>query len=181
MTLERVEPAERTEPATATMPSEPSRPPREHLDPRALRVWRINEAIQSTILLGFCVAVSAAMTRFTALPLIVDLLPTLTAAVIWGLSVVVIPTIRWKNWRYEIGDLEVDLQRGVWTITRTRIPMARIQHVDTRRGPLEQRFGLAAVVLYTAAGANEIPALALPIADEVRNRIAALANTHDDV
>jgi membrane protein YdbS with pleckstrin-like domain len=75
----------------------------------------------------------------------------------------------------------VDIQRGVLTITRTRVPMTRIQHVDTRRGPLEQRFGLATVILYTAAGANEIPALDLAVADIVRDRIATLANTHDDV
>ena len=59
--------------------------------------------------------------------------------------------------------------------------MARIQHVDTTRSPLQRRYGLASVILYTAAGANEIPALADPVAESVRFRIAALANTRDDV
>jgi len=69
----------------------------------------------------------------------------------------------------------------VWTITRVRVPMARIQHVDIRRGPLERRYGLATVVLFTAAGAHAIPGLALEVADQLRDRIAALANTRDDV
>ena len=54
----------------------------------------------------------------------------------------------------EVRDGEVDLQRGVLVRTRTLIPMARIQHVDTRRGPLERRFGLATVVLYTGEPRN---------------------------
>ena len=89
--------------------------------------------------------------------------------------------VAWRTWRYEVGDQEVDLQRGVLVRTRTLIPMARIQHVDTRRGPLERRFGLATVVLHTAAGANQIPGLAASIADHVRDRIAALANVRDDL
>jgi membrane protein YdbS with pleckstrin-like domain len=145
-------------------------------------MWRISEAIQCTIVLVLCSAITVALIMFAdEVPIYLSILPVVFALILWVVSVVVIPTIRWRNWRYEIGDLEVDLQRGVWTITRTRVPMARIQHVETRRGPLEQRFGLATVILFTAAGANHIPALALPIADNVRDRIAALANTHDDV
>ena len=91
------------------------------------------------------------------------------------------PDLLWRQWRYEIGDVEVDIQRGWLTTTRTLIPMARIQHVDTTRSPLQRRYGLASVVLYTAAGSNEIPALADAVAESVRYRIAALANTRDDV
>lgn len=91
------------------------------------------------------------------------------------------PDLLWRSWRYEIGEDEVDLQRGWWTTTRTLIPMSRIQHVDTRRGPLQRRFGLASVVLYTAAGASEIPALADDVAAAARDRIAGLANVYDDL
>jgi membrane protein YdbS with pleckstrin-like domain len=59
--------------------------------------------------------------------------------------------------------------------------MARIQHVDTTTGPVERRLGLATVVLYTAAGASVIPALAQDEAAAVRERIAALANVHRDL
>jgi len=76
---------------------------------------------------------------------------------------------------------EVDLQHGVLVKTRQLIPMSRIQHVDTRRGPLQQRFGLSSVVFFTAAGSMEIPALSQEHAADVRNRIAALAKVHDDL
>jgi membrane protein YdbS with pleckstrin-like domain len=91
------------------------------------------------------------------------------------------PALRWRTWRYGIGEREVDLQRGWWTRTRTLVPMARIQHVDTARGPLQRRFGLASVVLYTAAGANEIPALDEATAAAARERIASLANVREDL
>ena len=159
----------------------PSSPPREHLDPRALRLWRIGEAVQSAVVFVIAAAVTAVLIRATDLSLVLASLPALLGLILGVASVVYVPAIRWKHWRYEVRDLEVDIQRGVLTITRTRVPMTRIQHVDTRRGPLEQRFGLATVILYTAAGANEIPALDLAVADVVRDRIATLANMHDDV
>lgn len=159
----------------------PSTPPREHLDPRALRLWRISEAVQSVFFVIIGAAVTAALVLLTDLSPFLASLPVVIALILAVADVVLVPSLRWKHWRYEVRDLEVDLQRGLLTITRTRVPMARIQHVDTRRGPLEQRFGLATVILYTAAGANQIPALDLAIADNVRDRIASLANTHDDV
>jgi membrane protein YdbS with pleckstrin-like domain len=61
------------------------------------------------------------------------------------------------------------------------VPMARVQHVDTRRGPLQRRLGLSTVVFYTAAGPNEIPQLASETADEVRDRIAELTREADEL
>jgi membrane protein YdbS with pleckstrin-like domain len=158
-----------------------SAPPREHLDPRALRLWRIGESIQSMGFVVIAAGLTALLIVATDLSPFVVVAPVAIAVILGIADVLLVPSIRWRHWRYEIGDLEVDLERGIWTITRTRVPMSRIQHVDTRRGPLEQRLGLATVVLYTAAGANEIPALSLPVADAVRDRIASLADTHDDV
>ncbi len=66
-------------------------------------------------------------------------------------------------------------------MTRTLVPMARVQHVDTRRGPLQRRLGLSTVVFYTAAGPNEIPQLASGTAAEVRDRIAELTREADEL
>jgi uncharacterized protein len=97
------------------------------------------------------------------------------------LLVFVLPPLLWRRWRYEIRPLEVDLQRGLVSITRTLVPMARVQHVDTRRGPLQRRMGLSTVVFYTAAGPNEIPQLANETAAEVRDRIAELTREADEL
>jgi len=89
--------------------------------------------------------------------------------------------LRWRRWRYEIRPEEVDLQRGILWISRTLVPLARIQHVDTRQGPLQRRFGLSTVVFYTAAGPNRIPELSTPIAAETRDRIAELTREQDEL
>ena len=92
----------------------------------------------------------------------------------------VAPEIMWRRWRYEIRDEEVDLQRGLVVVRRTLVPMVRVQHVDTRRGPLQRRMGLSTVVFYTAAGSNEIPQLDSATAAEVADRISELAGRSRD-
>ena len=56
------------------------------------------------------------------------------------------------------------------------MPWVRVQHVDTRRGVLEQALHLATVVVHTAAGAHHIPLLAEREADALRERIARTAD-----
>ena len=74
-------------------------------------------------------------------------------------NLLIFPKIIWERWRYEISEHEIDLCYGLWIRKRTIIPMVRVQHVDTKQGPLMNRFGLASVTISTAAGSHEIPAL----------------------
>ncbi len=121
------------------------------------------------------------MLRLVDASFFTGVLPALAGVVLLLLMVVVAPTLRWRRWRYEIREDEVDLQRGILWIARTLVPLARIQHVDTRSGPLQRRFGLATVIFYTAAGANQIPELSAPIAAKVRDRIAELTRFQDEL
>jgi membrane protein YdbS with pleckstrin-like domain len=105
------------------------------------------------------------------------LLPLVVAIVGIGL----VPELRWARWRYEVRDEEIDLRHGTVRITRTLVPMLRVQHVDTTQGPLDQALGLATVVVHTAAGATTIPALDEAHAGRLRDRIAALARTADEL
>ncbi len=159
------------------MKSEPS----ERLDPRARTLWRISAALGTAPFVGAGAGISAFLVRFTNLPLPIALLPALAALALVVLFVGVLPPLRWRWWRYEIREDEVDLQRGIIWVSRTLVPLSRIQHVDTRHGPLQRWFGLATVVFYTAAGANHIPELSAPIAAEVRDRIAALTGEQDEL
>ena len=106
----------------------------------------------------------------------------------WGLAVVVVlvgglvlPMLRWRTWRYEVRDQEIDLRRGAVVVTRTLIPMTRVQHVDTRRTPLSDLFDLRAVTVHTAADSHEIPALRPGDAVSIRDRIAVLARQPDEL
>ncbi len=96
-------------------------------------------------------------------------------------GVIVEPRLRWRNWRYELREEEIDLQRGAFVLTRTLIPTIRVQHVDTRRTWLADQLGLRSVVIHTAGGSHSIPALRPDDAAAIRDRIAQLARRPDDV
>ena len=155
--------------------------PAERLDPRAKTLWRITGALGALPLLAGGVFGSWVLLRVAEVPLVVGVLPIVVVGVLLVISVGVVPGLRWRRWRYEIREDEVDLQRGIVWISRTLVPLARIQHVDTQSGPLQRRFGLATVVFYTAAGANQIPELSAPVAAEVRDRIAELTREQDEL
>jgi membrane protein YdbS with pleckstrin-like domain len=76
--------------------------------------------------------------------------PGVLAWLAWALAVgvvavggVAMPLVRWRTWRYEVRDEEIDLLRGAVVVRRTLIPMTRVQHVDTQRTPLSDLFELS--------------------------------------
>lgn len=154
--------------------------PDQRLDPRAVRAWRLGGAVTTLVwlLLAFGIAAGLAYAHrpwwVAALPL---LLPLLAGAV----SIWLVPSLRWHSWRYAVSERDIDLQHGILVVTRTLVPMARVQHVDTHQGPILRYFGLATVQIATAGGAQEIPALSLEVAATLRDRIAELAGVAEDL
>jgi uncharacterized protein len=65
-------------------------------------------------------------------------------------------------------------------VTVSVIPYARIQFVDTRQGPLDRLFGLAQLVVHTAAlgTSGRLPGLDASLAEQLRERLAAVER-HD--
>ena len=155
--------------------------PAERLDPRAKTLWRITGSLGALPLLAGGALASWVLLRVAEVAILLAILPFLAASVLFVLLASVVPDLRWRRWHYEIREDEVDLQRGVLWVTRTLVPLARIQHVDTQSGPLQRRFGLATVVFYTAAGANQIPELSAPVAAQARDRIAELTREQDEL
>ncbi|MGC4191735.1 MAG: PH domain-containing protein [Thermomicrobiales bacterium] len=156
-------------------------PPEKRLDPKAKRLWIINNLIGVVVFVAVACGGVILLHRWRDLAMLWTVgIPVAIAlvgcAIAWGDAVV-----RYRIWRYEIRTDEVDLQHGLITRRRQLVPMARIQHVDTRQGPVERYYGLATVLFFTAAGGMEIPALSVEHAAEVRNQIAALAKVHDDL
>ena len=143
-------------------------------------VWRLTALLWSGVLLAVATVAAVLAVRWGAPVMLVALA---IAVFLTGMALAILmgPGINYRHWRYELREQEIDLQHGIFTITRTVIPMARVQHVDTRRGPLDRGFGLAGLVIYTAAGSSTIPGLSEETAGHLRNRIAALANTRDDL
>jgi len=104
------------------------------------------------------------------------------AAVVGGLArVLVIPRMRHQRWRWELDEQELDIVKGVWSVTRTIVPLTRIQHVSVQRTGWTGLFGVVRLNVHTAADTTTIPGLAPARADEVRDRILARLQTPDDL
>jgi membrane protein YdbS with pleckstrin-like domain len=146
--------------------------PARRLSDTARWLWRAQGLIATVA----AMVVSGVLSDVARSPLWI-LLPIIAFAI----GVVAIPELRWSRWRYEVRDEEIDLRHGTVTVTRTLIPMLRVQHVDTTRGPLDQLLGLATVVVHTAAGKTTIPGLDADYASRLRDQIARLAQTADEL
>jgi len=152
--------------------ADPTPEPTRHLAPAARWLWRLQ---------GLMAAVAAVVVARAATDVAPAWLRSAAALLVAIVAVGVIPELRWRRWRYDVRELEIDIRRGVFKVTRRLIPMLRVQHVDTTRGILEQLFGLSTVVVHTAAGETTIPALDEGEAAALRDRIAVLARTPDDL
>lgn len=140
------------------------------LHPRIQFVW----ALRSVLLAAFVAVPAGAGYRFFDLPLpAVVAVPA--AILVLGIAVSI---ARYRRWGYEIREDDIYLERGVLTQVRTVVPLVRIQHVDSRRGPIERATGLASCVVYTAGsrGADvRVPGLTPADADGLRERLKRLA------
>lgn len=95
-----------------------------------------------------------------------------------------LPAARYRAWSYQLRERDLVLRRGVLWHAVSVVPHSRIQHVDTRRGPLERWLGLARVVIYTAGsvgGALTIPGLAATDAEALRDHLATIGGGDDAV
>ena len=66
---------------------------------------------------------------------------------------------RSRRTRWRLDDNAFGVQRARLWASDTRVPRARVQHLDIQRGPLQRRAGLATLVVHTAG--SQLPALRL--------------------
>ncbi|WNF38088.1 PH domain-containing protein [Bacillaceae bacterium IKA-2] len=152
--------------------------PSQTISKSALKVWRIIGGIETLFYLAIPIAYYF-MKDFFEAPTWVTWLLLAFAIIIGVIKIIVIPTIRWNRWRYEVYESEVDLQFGIFIVRRVLIPMVRVQHVDTRQGPLLRKYKLATVTITTAATVHQIPALSEEKAAMLRDHISKLATEAD--
>jgi uncharacterized protein len=147
------------------------RPPRNPVDRRAVGWWTTNllllfaAPIAVLVLLGLLIAPA----RFWLL------LPAAVLGAVGLVAVLALPRWWFRVHRWEVTDTAVYTRTGFFWQEWRVAPLSRIQTVDTRRGPLEQRFGLATVVVTTASakGAVTIPALDHATAADLAEQLTA--------
>lgn len=105
------------------------------------------------------------------------------AVALWWLVIGAVagPPIRRRLFWYSVSADEIDLQHGLFVVTRTVVPMNRVQHLEVRRGALADRFRVASLRIHTAAGSVAMHGLDAGEAERVRERIGRLAGLADDV
>ncbi|UCZ54842.1 PH domain-containing protein [Bacillus shivajii] len=156
------------------------RKPDQSLAEKTLHVWRIASALEWLFFVLLPIAYYIAKNYFFITlpnwPLIamgIILIP------LGLLKIFIVPKMQWKRWRYKIYENEVELMFGVFVVRRIIIPMIRVQHVDTKQGPLLRHYGLSSVTISTAATVHEIPGLEDDKANQLRDHIAQLAREAD--
>lgn len=153
--------------------------PQKRIAKSALKVWRISGVLQSLLIL-LIITSGIVITVLFDFPKWIILLLVCLFFILVYLFVFLLPSLRWKRWRYEVREDEIEIQSGIWVIKRTLIPMVRVQHVETKQGPLLRKYELATVEISTAATNHEIPALEMKEADDLRFYISRMASVEEE-
>ena len=144
------------------------------LDPRVVWLWRLQA------LLRFCLVWGPAAT-FVGFWVgnVYGLLSGVTAGggialVGFGLAIAW-PLMTYEAYGYALREHDLLLQQGVLFRRRLSVPHSRIQHVETRQGPIERLFGLSRILVFTASGIAAdcaVPGLATTEAELLRDELA---------
>lgn len=136
---------------------------------------------------GIVTAIAAVNVGIAAVVLLlVERAPLWVAALVAGAGGTVVLLIAWFSWSwpeverrhtsYHPGDLGIEIRRGVFWRKRILVPRSRVQHSDVSQGPIQRRFGLATLHLYTAGTEHSevtVPGLSHGTALLLRDRLAA--------
>ncbi len=158
------------------------REPALQLDPRVRRLWALEwglVAVGAAVLTaGIAVPMALAENRLAAL--VVALVGGGVTLLLVGLAVLQ-PRLLYRRFGYEITDLGLYVARGSFWRRWQVVPHARIQTVDTKRGPLERALGLVSVAVTTASakGGTDIPGLDPLVADALVQELAHRAGINE--
>ena len=104
---------------------------------------------------------------------------SLILAVLVLFDVVVSPYFRYNRYRYSINDECIDIIEGYLFVKRNIVPIERLHKLQTKKGPIDQMFGVAKVIVTTGGGDVTLEFLeeerAEQIAETLRRRINEIA------
>lgn len=145
----------------------------QRLDPRVIDLWRVQGLLRVlTFWLPLAVGVGGVVwTQVGAGPAVAVAGGLLSLQIALALAW---PPLAWRRFGYEVRGGDLLVEKGVFFRNLVSIPLDRIQHVDTRQGPIEQAWGRANLVVYTAAGMaadGTIPGLAPEEAARLRDQL----------
>lgn len=123
------------------------------LDPRVIPLQRITGSIFIGVIAAgsFMFLAIRALSERTSRTLLIMQLAVWLALVLLG----VWHAIRWparayEHTSYRVDDQGIEIRRGVYWRVVINVPRSRVQHTDVSQGPIERRYGLGTLVIYTA-------------------------------
>lgn len=147
-------------------------------------VWMVNQAIITACVLAGCAAAVLICVACNwwgfAQGLVIALV---TAAAVVDCATQPLQT----KYAYAFSRFAIDrhclhIHKGWLFRKSTTIPFNRVQHVDTKQGPVLRHFNLTGVIVHTAVGEHEIEALETDEAERVMALIADLvAQSKEDL
>lgn len=140
-----------------------------HVDRATISVWRWRGVLATLIPAVWSFGLVA---RFGVSGLFAPLLIVAAGAtLVW-----VWPEAYFRRLRFGIDATGIAIERGIFWRSRIAIPRTRIQHTDVSQGPLQRRFGVGTLKLYTAGSRYtkiELPGLSHPQALALRDALLA--------
>ncbi len=158
------------------------REPALKLDPRVQRLWMVEWIVAAAIagVVTVVVAAPLALSDSEVAALIFGVVGGLLTLAIAVLAVIQ-PRLAYRRFGYEVTELGLYVARGrLWRRWQV-VPHARVQTVDTKRGPLERYFGLVSVEVTTASakGGTDIPGLDVAVADALVDELSRRAGIEE--
>jgi hypothetical protein len=162
--------------APGLLPPVAAGPEFQPLDPRVVKLWRLQNAITFAVMLGLGL-VGVVFVGF------------MTGAWLWGwaawgaLAAALLTLWAWypprayRAWGYRLDGQVLETREGIWFRTLTLLPLSRLQHVDLHSGPLQRSLGLASLLLHTAGTHHAtiiIPGLDAHEAARLRDQLVAV-------
>ncbi len=124
------------------------------LDPRVIPLQRITGGLTvAAFALASLGVLAIVLTVGDDIPTAVRrLLPVAWLVLVATASVV---AYRWPSHHYPytsylVDEHGIEIRKGVYWRAVINVPRSRVQHIDVSQGPLDRRYGLGTLVLYTA-------------------------------
>ncbi|KRO16912.1 hypothetical protein IV56_GL000599 [Lacticaseibacillus saniviri JCM 17471 = DSM 24301] len=150
----------------------------EQLPKQIQRIWRLTATIWLVVLLALIGGLFA-LQHFFHWPAWMGITVLVMAIVVGGGLFAIVP-YRYRFWRYQISPLALELQSGFFVRKFEAIPISRIQNVTLEAGPLLQWQHLQAVTVDTASTSHTIAGVTPEVAEQLQQRLLALAQEARD-
>ena len=87
-----------------------------------------------------------------------------------------------ERWRYQVTPDFLTVSHGVFSKSRTILPLAKLQHIEMKSGVFETRMGIVQVEVHNAGGLNtiKIPGVTVENANQLRDEVMRLKGTSND-